>query len=298
MKVLLVGATGYVGAVVAEHLAARGHHVVALVRPGAVRPRPPHAASVRIGDLTDPRSLQAAVTADIDAVVHAGAPSGHAGTDDAATKALLDPLRGSGRAFVYTSGVWVLGATGDALADETTPTDPIELVRDRPAIERRVLEAARSGVRSVVIRPAIVHGRNGGIPALLVDQARAHGTGRYVGAGPVRWPMVQVDDLADLYVAAVERADAGSVLHAVAEHAVPVVDLARAASVAAGVPVGADAWDLDDARAALGSTFADALALDQACSADRTRRQLGWTPSRIGAVDDLLTGSYTARAVA
>jgi nucleoside-diphosphate-sugar epimerase len=187
MKVLLVGATGYVGAVVAERLTARGHHVTALVRPGGTRPRTGHVAAVRTGDLTDPASLRAAVRADIDAVIHAGTPSGHGPVDEAATEALLEPLKGSGRAFVYTSGVWVLGATGDVVADEASPTSPIALVRDRPVIERRVLRAAADGVRSVVLRPAIVHGRGGGIPALLVDQARAHGAGRYIGES-VRWP--------------------------------------------------------------------------------------------------------------
>ena len=290
MRVLVLGATGYIGSVVTERLAAAGHQVVALSRQGS-RTRPPHAHQVRWGDTTVPGSLVDAVTPDIDAVVDVTNPSGDAAVDAAAVAALVERLRGTGRPLLYTSGVWVLGATGPEPVDENAPTRPIELVRHRPEIERQVLTA--EGVRGVVIRPGIVHGRGGGIPALLVDLARSHRGGRYVG-GAVRWPMVHVEDLADLYVSALHRADAGSVLHAVAEEAVPVVDLAAAAARAAGVSGRPEPWPLDEARAALGREFADALALDQACSG-RAARRLGWLPRGPHAVEDLSAGSYVRR---
>jgi nucleoside-diphosphate-sugar epimerase len=246
---------------------------------------------VRLGDRTVPSSLSQAVTPDVDAVVDVTTPSGSAVVDAAATAALLEPLRGTRRALVYTSGVWVLGATGPEPADEETPTRPAELVRDRPSIERQVLAAAAAGVRSVVLRPGIVHGRGGGIPRLLVEQARTHGRARYLG-GPVHWPMVHVDDLADVYAAALERSAAGTLLHAVAEDAVPVAELAAGAGRAAGVPGPVETWPLEEARATLGTLFADALALDQAVSGARARRQLGWQPHGPGAVEDLVRGSY------
>jgi len=291
MRVLILGATGYIGSVVTERLAARGHDVVALTRSGAPARQLAHVHSIRIGDLTAPGSLTDAVTADIDAVVHVATPSGDAAVDATAVAALLEPLRGTGRGFLYTSGVWVLGPTGPEPAEEDAPTSPIELVRDRPAIERQVLSAAADGVRAVVLRPAIVHGRGGGIPGLLVEQARQHGTGRHVGS-PVRWPMVHVDDLADLFVDALERAEPGSLFHAVAEEAVPVVEIAAAAARAAGLPGRVEAWPLDEARATLGASFADALALDQVCSGLRARLRLGWHPRRLTAVQDVATGSY------
>ncbi|MFP1625286.1 SgcJ/EcaC family oxidoreductase [Streptomyces sp. 5K101] len=51
-------------------------------------------------------------------------------------------------------------------------------------------------------------------------------------------------------------------------------------------------WARGEAAAALGSDFADALALDQSVSGDAARKQLGCNPSRPGAVDDLRNGSY------
>ncbi|MGY1809311.1 NAD-dependent epimerase/dehydratase family protein [Blastococcus sp. SYSU D00669] len=290
MRVLVLGATGYIGSVVTEHLAAGGHRVVALRRPDAPPRQLGHVAETRWGDVTVPDSLAEAVTDDIDAVVDVAVPTGTAAVDAAANSALLAPLHGTGRPFLYTSGIWVLGPAGALPADEDSPTAPIELVRDRPAIERQVLAAAERGVRAVVLRPAIVHGRGSGIPALLVELARRYGGGRFVG-GPGRWPMVHVDDLADLYVRALERGVAGSVIHAVAEEAVPVVDLAAAAARAAGVAGPVEAWPIDAARAELGSSFADALALDQVVSGARARR-LGWRPRAVSAAEDLAAGSY------
>lgn len=299
MNVLLLGATGYIGSAVAEHLAAGGHRVIGLVRAGdAASPRDDRLAEVRVADVTDPASLTAAVTADVDAVVHLATPTGDAGTDLAAADALLAPLIGTGRALVYTSGVWVLGETGATPADEDSPTDPIPLVGYRPEVERRVLDAAAAGVRSVVVRPGVAHGRGGGIPSLLVDLADERGQGVAVGDPRVTWPMVHVEDLAELFVLATESAVAGSLLHGVAEEAVPVSELALAAAHVAGVRAEVGVLPAEEAAARLGGAFAQALALSQACSGARARATLGWVPRRAGAVEDLRAGSYARAAVA
>ncbi|GGS80962.1 hypothetical protein GCM10010156_44690 [Planobispora rosea] len=279
----MAGATGYIGSAVAERLAEQGHEVVALVRPKAGETRAvPGAAEVRYGDLADPASL-AGAAADVDVVVHATAPSG----DEAVELAAIDALLAGGAKLVYTSGIWLLGA---GTSDEDSAPDPIPLVRFRVAVERRVL-----GAGGVVVRPGIVYGRGGGIPALLVAKAAEHGRGRYVSAAGQEpaWPTVHVDDLADLYVAVVERGEPGAVFHAVGEEAVPLGAVAEAAAEAAGVTGGGvEAWPVGEASRDLGAAFAEALALRQTVSAARTRKELGWTPSRPGLVADLAGGSY------
>ncbi|HEX6869530.1 MAG TPA: hypothetical protein VF163_00405 [Micromonosporaceae bacterium] len=269
---LVIGAHGYLGSVAGRHLAAAGHHAIALGR-------------------------SAPVPDEYDGVLYFAPPSGDAVADRSALSALLAPLRGTGRLFLYVSGTWVLGATGPDPVDETAPVNPIELVSYRPQLEQQVLATVDSGVRGVVLRPGLVHGHGAGIPAMLVDWARAAGTGRFVGTPAVRWPMVHVDDLGELVVAAVDRAAPGLIVHGVAEPAVRVVDLAGAAAAAVGC-AGAQAWPVEQARQALGRAFADALALDQAVSGDRARVELGWRPRRIGAVADLAIGSYRDRAAA
>ena len=76
---------------------------------------------------------------------------------------MLDAMQASSKPFVYTSGIWVLGDTGGHIADETTPLHPIAPVEWRPGVEQLVLQASQRGVRTVVIRPAVVDGRGGGI---------------------------------------------------------------------------------------------------------------------------------------
>lgn len=291
MKILLLGATGYLGSTVARHLAGAGHTVVALVRAGGALTPGTAVAEVRYGDLTDPTTLTAAVSGDIDAVLDVAAPTGDEATDLAATEALLAPLRGTGRSLLYVSGTWVLGNTV-AAATEDSPPDPIAIVGYRPEIERQVLAAAHDRVRSVVIRPGVVHGHGGGIPALLVDLASQEGTGTTIGDGSARWPMVHVDDLARLVLLALE-APAGTLVHAVAEPTVPVTALAAAAARTAGVTEEVRHWPTSRAAAVLGPAFAEALAIEQTVSGSLARDLLGWEPRELDAVADLASGSYS-----
>lgn len=286
MKVLVIGGTGYIGTVVVRRLAEAGHQPAVLVRdPHRDLPRDTHAdlpVPRRRGDLSDPDSLRAAVTSDIDAVVHAATPVGDWDADLTALTALSGAL--VGRSLIYVSGVWVLGPASDPV-DETASPHPIEIVSGRPRLERHVLDA--TGVHGVVVRPGIVHGAAGGIPAMMVDWARHEGFGRYVGDPTVRWPMVHVDDLADLVTLALDRAPAGTILHAVSEPAVSVKELAAAADLAAGGTGQAHAWAVEEAAAALGAPFAGALALSQEVTANAAHA-LGWSPTRVDAVKELL----------
>ncbi|MFI6811624.1 NAD-dependent epimerase/dehydratase family protein [Nonomuraea sp. NPDC050328] len=276
MKILLAGATGYIGGVVAEKLLERGHEVVALVRQAGRLPY-----EERVADLADPAAVAAAVTPDVDAVVHAAQLTGDPEVDLATVTAL------TARPVHYLSGVWVLGETRDGTED--SPVDPYPIVAHRPEIEQLVLGAGGS-----VVRPGVVHGRGQGIVALLKSVAAERGTGVYVsadGQAPT-WTFVNVDDLADLVVLAAERGVSGEILHAIAEEAVPVEEVAVAAARAAGVKPEARPWPLAEAAQLLGEPFAGALARSQRVSSARTRQAHGWVPTRLGVLSDLVEGSY------
>ena len=109
------------------------------------------------------------------------------------------------------------------------------------------------------------------------------------------WPMVPVDDLAALFVLALENAQAGSVFIAAEGEAPTTREIAAAASVAGGAAGATRSWPEGEARAALGP-FVDALLLDQQASSAKARELLGWRPIRPHVLDDLENGSYAAAA--
>ncbi len=291
MKIFVTGATGYLGTTVAERLREEGHQVIALARSdtsAATLER--RGCQVLRGDLRDEEVLRKGA-ATSDAVVHlAYEASPHAAELDRATVAtFLDALAHTDKPFLYTGSCWTHGDTEGKVADETSPLHPIEVSAWRPAVEEAVLGDA-DRVHGIVIRPAIVYGRGGGIPAMLTDSARERGAARYVGDGENRWPTVHVDDLADLYVLAL-GAPAGTLLIAAHGPSVKVKDAAEAASEAVGKGGKTESWPLAEARQALGP-FADGLVLDQQLSGAKAEKLLGWKPNRPSLPEELLHGSY------
>lgn len=272
MRVFLTGATGYIGSNVARALDGAGHEVVALAHHEAARKKLSASGYDFVaGDLSDPAGLAEAARG-ADAVIHAANTGGEdaARLDEAAVRAMAGALEGSGKPFIYTSGIWVLGVTGDEPAAEQTPVDPIDLVAWRGPLERWLVEASTRGVHAIVIRPGVVYGQNGGIPGMM-----ARGELPVVGDGENRWPVVHIDDLARLYVAALEGAPAGSILHGIG-------GVVRQRDI--GERLGADYMPVDEALDAMGD-FAGALALDQNIAARHTSELLGWEPREPGILD-------------
>ncbi len=147
MRIFLTGATGYIGTAVAERLQAAGHEVSGLARTGEAAAKLT-AAGVRPvrGDFADPATVGAAAGA-ADGVIST-ATTYKAEIDGPAIEAILGALAGSGKPFLYTSGIWVHGDTGGAVVDEESPLKPATLVVWRVPVENRVLAGAAQGIRS------------------------------------------------------------------------------------------------------------------------------------------------------
>jgi nucleoside-diphosphate-sugar epimerase len=291
VRVLLTGATGYIGRVVAEAVVAAGHAVVGVARSAAAETRLTDLGYEAMrGDLRRPDSLAGAAMA-CDGVVHLAATQDEhmAATEQAIVRAFLGALAGSGKPFVYTSGVWVYGTaqTGQML-DEDSATDPVSIYAWRPALESEVRAAASRDVRSIVIRPAMVYGRGGG-PLTQFAEMAIDGTPRYVGDGTNHWTLVHVDDLAWLYVLALERAPAGTLINAAVGEPIRVRDLAAAATAGAGFTNPPVAWPAAAAAAVLGADVAEALTRDHRISGVRARGLLGWQPTARSPLRELRT---------
>lgn len=293
MNVFVTGATGYIGSVVAEALQASGHQVIGLARSEyAVNKLESHNIQAFRGDLHNPGSIAEAVQ-QVDAVIHAASTNDAEipQTEQRTVEAILDVLSGTGKSFIYTTGIWLLGNTGDQVATEDSPLDPTPLIAWRSELESLVLEARDRNIRTIVIRPALVYGRGGGVVAMMVQAGRQFGVVQYVGTGENYWTLVHVDDLARCYVAALETAESGSIFIAADDQRMRLRDIAQFVSQAAGIPGQVQSWQLDEARAAMG-VFADALALDQQASGAKARQTLNWQPQAPSLVDELTGDSY------
>lgn len=290
MRILVTGATGYIGFAVAAALRRAGHDVFGLHRaPEAARRLEKAEIRPVRGDLETLERAEG-VARECGVLVHAASSAGadrvaldRRAVDLFASWALSARTTAT---IVYTSGVWVYGTTGKALADESTPVRPPELVAWRPDHERAVLAAAGPRVRAIVLRPGCVYGGSGGLTGLFFDGATKDGAPRIVGDGANRWTLVHVEDLADLYVRAVERApEPGGVFNAVDRSRETVLEMARAAALAAGASGDVRTTPLEDARKRLGP-YADCLAIDQRVDGGKAERLLGWRPRARGFRDD------------
>ena len=281
MHIFITGATGYIGSAVAAELLRAGHEVTGLTSSDS-KVRDLERAGVQpvVGDLGDPGTWRREA-ARAEGLVHAAFDAGAddpVERDGLAIDGLLSAAtEGSAhRAFVYTSGVWVLGNTGDEPVDETwEAAEPLDLVAWRPGHEQTVLDAGRRVTPSVV-RPGVVYGERRGLMVRFYRSAEAEGASSYIGDGRNRMALIHRDDNARLYREIVEQAASG-IFHAVDGTAITMADVAVEAGRAAGATGEPRSVSLEEARAELGPV-ADALCLDQVVAAKRSAEVLGWAP--------------------
>ena len=305
MRVFVTGASGWIGSAVVPELIGAGHQVTGLARSDASAAALGAAgAQVHRGTLDDLDSLRS-VAAASDGVIHlafkhdiafSGDFQGAADADRRAIEAFGEALAGSDRPFVIASGT--LGLTPGRVATERDGVDPGPATAHLPGGPQARLENAQMtlsfaarGVRSSVLRlPPTVHGEgDNGFMTALVGIARAKGVAGYLGDGSNRWPAVHRLDAALLFRLAVEKAPAGSVLHAVADEGVPIRAIAEVMGRHLDVPVA----PIPAAEAGEYFSFlAGFIGLDSPASSTLTRELLGWHPTHPGLIDDLDKGHY------
>jgi nucleoside-diphosphate-sugar epimerase len=305
MRIFVTGASGWIGSAVVPELIGAGHQVVGLARSDASAAALAAAgAQVHRGTLDDLDGLRSAAAAS-DGVIHlafkhdlafSGDFQGAADADRRAVETFGEALAGSDRPFVLASGL--LGLTPGRVASERDGHDSDPAVaalgsgpQTRRATAELTLSFASRGVRSSIMRlPPTNHGDGDhGFIATLVGIAREKGVSGYIGDGTNRWPAVHRLDSARLFCLALEKAPAGSTLHAVADEGVPIRDIAEVIGRHLSLPVLSVApADANEHFSWLGGF----LGLDAPASSARTRELLGWQPTHPGLIDDLDQGHY------
>jgi nucleoside-diphosphate-sugar epimerase len=288
MKIFITGASGFIGSAVASAFARAGHEVRGLVHtPAKAAALAAREIEPVVGSMDDPKTYAAAAAAS-SVLVHCAAEysAQYMELDRRTIVSLVETAQASKlpRAFVYTSGVWIYGDTGEGRADESSPVNPPALVGSRAVHERLVLGASSGGLRTIVLRPGCVYGASGSLTAHWFESAEKRGAARIVGDGNQRWAMIHVDDLADLYLRAAESTLGGEVFNATDRSRFTVMECARAASRAAGGNGKVETSSIAEAAKSVGP-MAECLALDQHNDSSKAARLLGWQPRHAGFVD-------------
>jgi nucleoside-diphosphate-sugar epimerase len=288
MHIFVTGGTGLIGSAVVAELLGNGHTVLALTRSDTSALAASRAGAEPLrGALADLNILRAGA-AKADGVIHLAFANDFSSPDalakavaeeSAAVAALGEELAGSDRPFVTVSG------TPRAPGRVSTEADPLSTdgpVGGRGRTVTAVLGLASRGVRSTAVRlPRTVHNQGtGGFAGLLTDIAHRTGVSGYPGDGAQRWPAVHALDAAVLFRLALERAEAGTSWHAVADEGDQVREIAAVIGRRLGLPVEAVS---PDTYGPLGPIFA----ADQPSSSTHTRKALGWEPTHPGLLEDL-----------
>jgi nucleoside-diphosphate-sugar epimerase len=296
MRVFVTGASGWIGTAVVGELLAAGHEVTGLARSAESAAKlEAKGVEVRRGDLDDLDGIRAGAEA-AEAVIHLA--NKHDFADQAASNAaeraavstIGDALAGSGRPFLLASGIAGMVQGRPATEADASPFHGPD--SPRGGAENLALEYAGRGVHPVSLRfSPTVHGTGDhGFIAHLSAIAREKGVAGYPGDGTNRWAAVHVTDAARMVVLGLEKAPAGSRLHAVAEEGVPVKQIAEAIGRAFDLPVASiPAGDVPAHFGWIGGFFA----MDLAATSTATQELLGWTPTGRTLIEDLDTGAYS-----
>jgi len=224
MKIVVTGATGFIGRPLIERLLARGDEVTALVRdPVKARTKLPAGTTIVEADLETPGPWAESL-AGADGVAHlAGEPIASKRWDARQKQLIRDsrvestrllvevigklPAARRPRAFVCASGIdyypFAEGPSGfddDAVTERDAPAETFlgRLCRDW---EREALAAETHGVRVVCMRTGLVLGPHGGALDKLATPFKLFAGGK-LGSGRQWMSWVSLDDVVGIYIAA------------------------------------------------------------------------------------------------
>lgn len=294
MRVFVTGASGWVGSVTVKSLIRVGHEVLGLARlEASAKLVAELGAEVHRGDVTDIKSLQAGIE-NSDGVIHTAFIHDFARfqevceVDRRAIAAMGEALSGSKRPLIVTSGTGLFSFAPVATEDLKVPaTAPVPRIASEHAAE----ELMDQGLNVSIVRlPPTVHGigDHGFVPR-LIELARQKGVAAYINDGSNVWPAVHRLDAAELFRLALEKAPAGTRLHAVAEEGIPFKKIAETIGQQLNMPVVAKSGE-DAAK--YFEWFTHFASMSNRATSEKTQRMLGWKPTQRGLLADLSDPKY------
>ena len=246
MKILITGASGFVGSAVSAALEQTGHEVARLVRrPGSRGSQEWRWDPVR-------GEVDSRVKAGVDAVIHLAGENIAAGRWTAAQKARIRESRVQGTqvlvralsqadrppaAFISASATGFYGDRGATVLDEDSGPGAGFLAEVSAAWEQAAAGLVDVGTRVVWLRIGMVLGPNGGALKKMLPMFR-WGLGGVLGSGNQYWSWIHREDLVRIIVRSLTDSEVRGPVNAVAPQPVTNREFTRAL---AGV-VGRPAW--------------------------------------------------------
>jgi nucleoside-diphosphate-sugar epimerase len=282
MRVLVTGATGFVGRATCSELRDRGHRVVALVR----RPGSEPAGTEGVGGdiaAAGPEPLNRALAeSQPDCVIHLAAEIASQrsaakidATNVDGTRRLVEAAVAAGGPKVVFCSTVVTGDANGALLEPDKPL-PVETPygRSKQEGERIVRE---SGLPHAIVRPSHVYGPGGWYAEEFVARLRQPGRFAVIGKGDNWWDVVRVEDVAGALADAAEKAPNGAIYHAVDDEPIRFYDFIALTAKALGVgPPRRVPATL--ARLVGGRHAVTAVTRSARSSNARLKDELGWQP--------------------
>ncbi len=280
MRVLLLGGTGSIGAPLLDALRQRGHRVLAVVRSSEAEARlQKQGVETLRGDIRNPQDWAASAVGSVEVIIHVAATfSDDMGdVDRQLVDTLVSAIAETGRRFrfIYTGGCWLFGETGNAVADETSPFDPIPSFAWMIKNWQRLEKAAH--LDAILVHPAMVYDRDGGVLTRFMECARDKGRIEIWGSAETRWPVVHRQDLATAYCLALEAGQPGESYCAAAETGVRVGSIVQVLGQRFGLSESPVMVDREVVLSSQGDWAAGPM-LDQQMSGRKLTTELGWSP--------------------
>lgn len=248
--------------------------------------------------LLDSADLLTQMANEADAVVNV-ANVDHRGS----TETFLAAMKGTNKPYIQGSGS---GITADMAGGEPTAAIyedddivvPLPARAGRVALNNYVLAAAHGGIRTAVIAPPMIYGQGTGmntnsiqIPA-MIKVAKKFGVAKYIGRGENRWSNVHVEDLADLFLAVLERGKAGAFYYAEnGENSFREISMAISRLLDYGNR--AESLTVPEAIIEYGEMMTNlSFGANSRVRATKAHKDLGWFAKKASLLDDIEHGSY------
>lgn len=252
-RVLVTGATGFIGSHLAKDLAQKGDKIKCLVRNSSSKNSVEFlkglGAELVYGDLTDKESLKNSVK-DVDYVFHLGG-GGRVGMpreiqckiNIEGTKNILEVCADNGniKKFIHVSTCAVMGDIKNGPANETFPLNPSNMAYSYAKTEaEKAALSYKDRIPLVVVRFPGVYGipmvkggpdRTGGVtPILMIFSAIKNGKWRYVGDGKNFIHLFYIDDAVRGLELAREKGKAGEIYIIGDKHSIRMTEMVRIAA--------------------------------------------------------------------